>query len=202
MRVRKSAEDRKAEIESATLALAYEHGPAQVTTTMIAERLGMTQPAIYKHFPNKTELWQSITRTLGARIADNIANARTEAATPLEQLRHLALGQLRLVHDTPALPEIMLMRDRTVTQEAVRQEIHANMGRFQQAMVEMIVQSQKDGSLRRDTAPSDVAALIMGLIQSLILRSLVSRDPTVLLRDGDRLLDLQLSAFSQQATRE
>lgn len=202
MSVRKSTKDRRVEIEGATLALARKHGPEQVTTTMIADLLSMTQPALYKHFPSKTDLWQSIYRSLGARIAENVTNAQAPEKTPLEQLRLLIRGQLQLLHDTPALPDIMVMRDKTDTQGAIRREIHTNMAGFQNAMVAMIEQAQKDGALRSSIAPNDIATLLMGLIQSLVLKSMVTRDQGVLLRDTDRLLDLQLTAFAPQGVQE
>jgi len=198
MKTRKSAEDRRAEIVQTALALAFEAGPERVTTGMIADRLGLTQPAIYKHFPRKDDIWRAVTSHLSMQIAANIARAADQAATPVDRLRLLILGHLRLVHTTPALPEIMVARDPKGVQNTVRQEIRSRMADFFNALVRAIEAAQDTGHFRADTNAQDIATLIFGIIQSLVLRMLVTRTPQVLLTDGERLLDLQLSVFARQ----
>ena len=48
--------DRKAEIINATLELASEYGLAAVSMNQIAEKLGITKPALYKHFASREEI--------------------------------------------------------------------------------------------------------------------------------------------------
>lgn len=196
MTSRKSTEDRRSEIQQATLALAFEHGPGQVTTGMIAARLGLTQPAIYRHFPRKDDLWQAIARDLCTRISQTIADASTQSTNPRDRLRRLVIGHLKLIHEAPALPEIMVMRDRTAPHAAVRREIQTSMAGFMQAMLGAIGEAQATGVLRADISARDIATLTFGVVQSLVLRLLVSRDPAVLLKDTERLLDLQLMGFA------
>ena len=50
---RKSAEDRKTEIIEALLGLADRIGPDRLTTNDIAREVGVTQAAIFRHFPTK-----------------------------------------------------------------------------------------------------------------------------------------------------
>jgi AcrR family transcriptional regulator len=199
MTARKSTDDRRTEIKQATLALAFQHGPGQVTTGMIAARLGLTQPAIYRHFPRKDDLWQSIAQDLCARIARTVADAVAQSTSLPDRLRRLVTGHLKLIHEAPALPEIMVMRDQNNPQAALRQEILSSMAGFTQAMLGTITEAQETGTFRADIDARDIATLTLGVIQSLVLRLLVTRDPSVLLHDFDRLLDLQLSIFTRKA---
>ena len=198
MRVRKTSEDRKAEIVQAALAIAFEVGPERVTTGMIAKRLGLTQPAIYKHFPSKNDIWRSIAYDLSAQVTANIDNAKERGGDPVERLRRLVLGHLKLVLGTPALPEIMVTRDPEGIQTPVRQVIRSGMTDFANALATAIEEAQDIGSIRAEVDAKDLAMLILGMIQSLVLRMMVTRDPSILLKDGSRLLELQLSAFAQK----
>ena len=58
--MRKSAQERKAEILATALRLADELGPDRLTTAAIAEAVGLTQPGIFRHFPTKQALWQAV----------------------------------------------------------------------------------------------------------------------------------------------
>lgn len=202
MTIRKTAKDRRAEIVQAALALAFVVGPERVTTGMIATHLGLTQPAIYKHFPSKGDIWRSVAIILSARITENILRATRNAENPIKRLRLLVLGHLQLVHETPALPEIMVARDPNGVQSAVKNQVRSSMTEFFNALIGVIEEAQDFGSLSKDIEVNDMATLFLGIIQSLVLRMLVTRDPSILLKDGERLLDLQLSAFAQTGGRK
>src|SRR5690606_30451293 len=82
MSIRKTASDRRAEIADAAMSLAADVGPGQVSTGMIAERLGLTQPAIYKHFSRKDDIWLAVADHLTELIARNIARAAVAPLSP------------------------------------------------------------------------------------------------------------------------
>ncbi len=197
MSERKSAEDRRADIRQATLALAFELGPDRVTTSRIAERLGLTQPAIYKHFPAKEDLWKSINEHLAGRIDGNIDTAEAEATGHVDRLRRLVIGHLQLVQETPGLPVVMVARPEKGAQ-VLQSGLRASMTRYFGAISAAIAEAQTGGDFRDDIATQDISTLILGVVQSLVLRLLITRDPSVLLKDTDRLLDLQLSAFARR----
>jgi AcrR family transcriptional regulator len=190
---------RQGEILDAALELAFEGGPNRVTTVAIAERLGMTQPAIYRHFRSKADLWAAITDRLGSEVAANISAAEAEPGPALGRLRRLMLGHLELIRRTPALPEIMLVRDPNSADAVVRLTMQTRMAAFQKTLLAFCSQAQTEGDLRADIDVRDMAALIAGVLQSLVLRLMLGRNPDVLVADGTRLLNLQLAAFSRQS---
>lgn len=197
MTVRKTASDRRAEIARAAMSLAADIGPSQVSTGMIADRLGITQPAIYKHFPRKDDIWLAVADHLSALIAQNIARAAAAPVAPDSRLRMLIMDHLAVVHDNPALPEIMVMRDAREAQSELRSRMQANMAMLRGALVDNARAAVTQGIFREVVDPADASTLLLGIIQSLVLRMLLSRDPQILLQDGQRLLNLQLAGFSR-----
>lgn len=198
MSKRKSSDDRKAEILAITLDLAFEVGPGHVTTGMIAGRLGLTQPAIYRHFPKKEDIWRAVGETLRARIIQNSQTSQNAGQNPMDRLRGLLLSHLHLVSETPALPELMVTRDPSATLTDARRLIQAAMGEFRGAMTREVEAARAAGHLRANLAVDDGVMLLLGIIQSLVLKLIVTRNPAPLVQDGERLLDLQLSLFANQ----
>ena len=196
MRIRKSAKDRKSEIEQTALDLAFKIGPSQVTTGMIAKQLGLTQPAIYRHYPKKDDIWTAIALHLGAQIDANIAASSTSDLAPVERLKKLVLGHLRVVKENPALPDFMVLRDKTDGHIVVQDSIQDAMVAFRVALVSNVKNATNAGHFRADLDENDAATLIFGVIQSLVLRMMVTRKPAILMQDGPRLLDLQLTGFA------
>ncbi|WP_432817359.1 TetR/AcrR family transcriptional regulator [Sulfitobacter sp. JB4-11] len=198
MRVRKTAAVRKAEITQAALDLAFQMGPDRVTTAMIAERLGLTQPAIYKHFPNKDDVWRTVTEALCQRIDDNIGAAQDQPE-PLARLRALVIGQIRLLQDYPALPEIMVMRDPGSGTTELRSEVLNSVGGLREAIHAAICAAQTSGQIRSDLDVDDCTALIISIVQGLALRLLRFRRPEDLISIGERLLSVQLLLLMEKA---
>lgn len=192
---RKASGDRKAEILSTTLELAFDVGPDHVTTSMIAARLGLTQPAIYKHFPKKEDIWLAISSRLCATISENTVNCAQMAGSPVDGIRSLILNHLCLIAETPALPEIMATRDPTGALTKARGNIQAAMTEFRGALNRRVEQARLEGYFPAGLSTQDGVTLLLGIIQSLVLRLIVTRDPAILVQEGDRLLNLQLSFF-------
>lgn len=196
MSPRKPSADRRAEILAATLDLAFEVGPDHVSTGMIAARLGLKQPAIYKHFPRKEDIWQVVSETLCAAIGANRAARIDAGADPMARVRHMVRAHLGLVERTPALPEIIVTRDPSGALTSARRDIQAAMGRFRDAMTGEIERARAAGQLRAGLASDDAATLVFGVVQSLVLRLMVTRDTAHLVQEGQRLLDLQLALLT------
>jgi len=199
-RIRKSATDRKIEIQQAALDLAFDVGPDHVSTGMIAAKLGLTQPAFYKHFRHKEDIWHAIAEGISQRIAANIARAQDAEISPVARIRQLVLGHLALVRETPALPEIMVMRNAsaqsTPTHRIVQSTIQISMGQFRTALEQHVVAAKNSAQIKATIDAIDAATLIFGIIQSLVLRLMITRNTAILLDDGERLLDLLLSSFA------
>lgn len=192
---RMPTQGRKHEIVQVALRLAFKVGPAQLTTGMIAADLGLTQPAIYKHFPSKNELMAEIAQHLGQRIRQNIERVHHVESTPMERLQNLVMGHLQLLEDYPALPEFMLLRDKNDGYINLHQTIQAAMMAFSAALETEVKSAIAKRQFRAKLNVADATTLIFGVIQSLVLRMLVSRNSGILKNDGARLLNLQLAGF-------
>ncbi len=189
---------RQTDIIQTTLDLAFEVGPNAVSTSLIAKRLRISQPAIYKHFTTKDAIWQAISEQLAKGIAGNLREGRASSLPPERVLRDVILRHLAFVQHVPALPDIMVMRHASGCHQAIRQRLQQEMAQLRNLLADLIRQAQNSGVLRADIAAQDITTLLMGVIQGLVLRMIVSRDPSKIGDEGERLLDLQLSILEPQ----
>ncbi|MCF6305067.1 MAG: TetR/AcrR family transcriptional regulator [Rhodobacteraceae bacterium] len=196
-----SSEKRKLEIGQAALELAYMHAPENVSTGMIATRLGLTQPAIYKHYPTKQDIWREVSKRLAGRISDNVTHAERAGLEPVAALKQLVLSHLDLVSQNPALPELMTMRANSLGQTVFKGQIQTAMAEFQRELTRNVQQAIKDKVFHDTLNPQDAALLIIGVIQSSVLRMIVTGNPAILQKDGPRLLDLLLAGFIRKGEK-
>lgn len=200
MRIRKSAEARKAEIIGATLRLAGKLGPERLTTEAVAEAVGLTQPGVFRHFPKKQDLWEAVAARVGAMMEARWTKAQSPDAAPIDQIQALIAAQLRLIQSTPAIPAILFSRELHTKNKGLRQAFFGLLSRFHRVIADLAAHARDAGSLRGDLDPDDAAYLIIGLVQGLAVRWSISGRSFDLAAEGSRLLDLQLSGFADKKT--
>lgn len=201
MHPRKPAAERQAEIVEATVKLAATAGPDRLSLDAVAGAVGISQPAIFRHFPTKKQLWLAVAAWIAERLARVWESAEAETA-PMDRLRKMAHGQLKLVRSTPAIPAILFSRTLHSENEALRQAFETLIAAFHQRLTRQISAAQADGSIRRDADPAQLASLVMSVVQGTILRWTVTRQRFDLVSEGMALLDLLLQSFSSEALSE
>src|SRR5574343_1285541 len=107
MQTRFSTEERQAEIVEAALRLARESSPALITTGDIAAAIGVTQGAVFKHFPTKDAIWLAAMRWVRATLLDRLARAAPEAGTPLDALAAVFHAHVGFVVAHPGVPRLI-----------------------------------------------------------------------------------------------
>ena len=199
MRIRKPAEERKSEIVEAALRLADKVGPDRLTTGQIAEAVGLTQAALFRHFPKKQDLWEAVAARIGEKFQQRWIAIERGPADPIDRLRTIVAAQLKLIQSTPAIPAILFSRELHVENRALRVIFAKFMANFHNRIERLIASAQDEGRLRGDFAAADATYLIIGLVQGLAVRWSISGRDFDLAEEGRRLLELQLSGFAQLA---
>lgn len=189
--MRKSAELRKAEIVVAMLDLADRIGPDRVTTGAVALQIGVTQAALFRHFPTKSALWQTVAEHVAEGLAVAWDDALSVGDTPVVRLRALIAAQFAQIAATPALPMLLFSRELNVTNAGLRAIFHGKLMTFRTLLAREIGAGQDAGMLRGDIAAGDAAVLMTSLVQGVAIRwSLGTRDFD-LRAEGLRLFDVQ-----------
>lgn len=196
MRIRKSAETRKAEIIEATLRLADKLGPDRLTTEAVAQAVGLTQPGIFRHFPKKQDLWEAVAAHVETMMEARWTKAQSGDASATDRIRALISAQLRLIQSTPAIPAILFSRELHTKNKGLRKAFFGLMSRFHRLIAGLVAQACAAGELRDDLDPDDAAYLVVGLVQGLAVRWSISGRNFDLTEEGNRLLELQLEGLA------
>ena len=190
--MRKSAELRRAEIIGIVLKLADRIGPDRVTTGAVATEVGVTQAALFRHFPTKSAMWQAVAEHVVDRLTAAWNAAIVGRDSPVERLTSLFAAQLEQIAISPALPMLLFSRELNVENTALREAFHGRLTTLQSLLSREFAAGQRLGIFRADVAARDVALLVTALIQSVAIRwSLGARD-FELRNEGLRLLRVQL----------
>lgn len=166
-RQRKSAGDRKAEIARAAVRLAAEIGPDRVTARHLAEAVGISQPAIFRHFATKSDIWLAVGELLARRLSGQDMDATGDPVLALEAMIRQHLGH---IEQTPAIPAILFSRELHVENETMRAHFDQVMADRRACFAALVDRARASGQFRADVGPGDAAALILAAIQGLAMR--------------------------------
>ncbi len=192
MAARRTAQDRKAQIVAEMLRLADEIGPDRLSTMDVARAVGVSQPAIFRHFPTKGALWLAVAEDIATRLQETWAAAEAQAVTPEARIRALIGAQLMAISVTPALPSILFSRELQVDNPALRDVFRGLLATFQGRIVAAIRARQAMGALNPKISPEDVAVLLTALVQGVAIRWTLGARGFALVDEGLRLLDVQM----------
>lgn len=192
MLARKPAIERKAEIVDAMLRLADEVGPDRLTTQAVADAVGLTQPAIFRHFAKKQDLWVAVAATIAERLKVAWQQALDASDDPKTRIEGLILGQLRQIEAMPAIPSILFSRELQAENEALRQSVAALMTELVALLAAELTTGQRAGVFDVGLPAKDGAFLLVALVQSLAIRWTLGKRGFAMEDEGRRLLSAQM----------
>jgi AcrR family transcriptional regulator len=158
----RSGDGRRAEIADALLALGGREGIAALTMARLAQEVGVTSGALFRHFPSRRAMLnEAALRAVALLEATFPARERP----PLERLRALVVARLELTAAYPGIPQ-MVMSEQFVKAlpprgaRAVHEVVVKTLGFLKAALEE----AQQHGEIRKDLAPRALAATVFGTI--------------------------------------
>lgn len=194
--MRKPADLRKAEIIATVLALADRIGPDRVTTGAVAAEVGVTQAALFRHFPSKSAMWQAVADHVAGELSAAWDEALARQGGSLDRLTELFAAQLDRIATIPALPMLLFSRELNVENDALRAIFRGRLSAFHGLLMQEVGLGQAAGRLRADVAPADVAVLLTSLVQGVAIRWTLGARDFPLVAEGLRLLGVQLRLLS------
>lgn len=193
--MRKPSLERKAEIVDTVIGLADKVGPDRITTDMIAKVIGVTQATVFRHFPRKGDIWNSVAMHLTSKMREAWERTGPVEGDAVDRLEAVVLGHLQLIARMPALPTILLSRELHGDNAPLRKTLQQTMASFQKRLAALIAEAIAAGAFRKDLVADDAALLIIGLVQSLAMRWSIGGRNEDLVASGERLLAVQLAGF-------
>lgn len=177
------AETRRAETVQAVVALAAEQNPGDITTAAIASRLGLTQGALFRHFPSKDAILEAVMAWVSDHLLARIEAALGNGATPLAAMEAAFLAHAGFVSEHPGVPRMLFGELQRSQDTPAKRLVRSLLGRYRERLAQQVEQGKRDGSIAGDLDTRVIVAGFIGSLQGLVIQSLLSGEPRRI-RDG------------------
>jgi len=156
---------RREQIARAALALVASHGMRGLRMAELARQVGLVPSAIYRHFKSKHEVLDAVLDLLQDRLTDNVNGACRETSDPLEQLKDILVGHVRLILEYQAMPRILFSEEVYGGEPQRKARLHSIVQGYLDGVAGIVRQGQRDKRMRPELDPGTVAVMFLGLFQ-------------------------------------
>ncbi len=190
---RRSTEDRQQEIVLTVLALAEARGVEAITTQAIAEHMGLTQGAVFRHFPNKEAIWTAVLDWLQGRLGEVFQPA--PGASPLTEVMRIFDAYMALFAAYPAVPRLFFSDTFHHPYPRLHARLQAMVQGCESQLAQWLTEAAALGEVRADLPASAAAKLLLTAIQGLAFQSCVLGIVADPVAAGRQLFPLYLAAI-------
>lgn len=167
-------ETRQAALVAAALALAAERSPAAVTTADLAQAVGITQGAVFRHFESKEAIWVAVIDLAHQQLLGRLQAAADAQAQPLAALRAVFLAHVDFVVAHPGVPRVIFQELQHPEDTPLKARVRQLMQAYRTLLTGLLQRAQAAGQLAPGTDLAAAAVLFIGSVQGLVMQSLLS----------------------------
>jgi len=170
------ADERRAATVEAVVALAAQTNPSDISTTAIAKHMGVTQGALFKHFPTKESIIEAVMGWVADRLLARIDAATRKAATPLAALEAVFMTHVEFVTIHPGVPRMLFGELQRAEMNGPKRLVQALIARYSERVRALLAQGKAAGEIRANMDEGSAALLFVGMVHGLVMQSLLAGD--------------------------
>ena len=192
-----SSEDRRAATVSAVIALAAVHDPGEISTTAIAKQMGVTQGALFKHFPTKDAILEAVMSWVADRLLASVDSAARDMPTAVQALEAIFLAHTRFVTEHPGVPRMMFGELQRAGSTTPKRMAATMLRQYAERLRLELKRGQSGGELDPTLDVDAAAILFVGTVQGLVMQALIAGDVVRISRDAPRVFAIYLRGIAK-----
>jgi AcrR family transcriptional regulator len=162
--------ERQSEIIDAAIHLIAEKGIQEMTIKNLADRVGISEPALYRHFENKTAILLGLLRFFTERSTAIFARIIREETPGKNQLIAVLRDQCRHLAANPAFSAVVFSEMIFQNEPKLASAVAGLMGTAQEKITEILSRGIETGSFRGDIPVMHLLITVMGSLRLLVTR--------------------------------
>ena len=169
-----SADLRRAETVATVIELAASHDPAVMTTGQIASAMGVSQGALFRHFPDKMAIWTAVLEWTCGEL-----NHRFDVlpdSAPLVRLEAMLAAHVDFIIEQPGVPRILfgeLQRAGDTPTKAIARQLMAG---YRARVARELHAAREAGDIADATDVEAATVMFLTLVQGMVMQALAVDD--------------------------
>ncbi len=168
------AAERRARAIEALLDLACSCPPEQISTAAIAERMGISHAALFRHFPSREALWAESMRWATAQLKQDLQRiVADESLAPLVRVERLLETDAAFVCRYPGLLRMLLSELPRPGSSPASETAKAFAAWLRATLAQLLELATAQGHLHSPLPSEELAGLLMASCEGMMLQGLI-----------------------------
>ncbi len=161
---------RQEEIVKAAIAIIAEEGIQELTVKRLATRIGVTEPALYRHFDSKLAILSAILDRFAEWNVESLSAAATADLSPGEKFRRVVVDHTARFAEDPAVSGVLFAEEIFRNEGSLSRKMAGMMARAHRHLTTILSAGIETGEFRRDVSPEQLSLVCLGALRLLVTR--------------------------------
>ena len=190
------ADERRAATVEAVVDLAAEQNPSDITSTAIAQRMGLTQGALFRHFPTKDAILQAVMSWVTERLLARVDKAAEGTTSPVAALEAVFMTHIDFVSEHPGVPRMLFGELQRPGETLPKRMVQTLIQHYGERLHRLLEAGKAQGELDAGLDVDAAAVLFIGTIQGLVMQSLLAGKVSRIRRDAPAVFAIYLRGIT------
>lgn len=182
--------NRQIEIMEAATNRISKFGIQNLTIKTLAEDIGLSEPALYRHFKSKNEILLSLLEYFKTEMKTRIQSISHKSTdTEGDKLRAIFNSQLQTFTDKPAIVSVIFAESIFHYEDNLSNKVSEIMDMMQDFVKNNISKGQDSGQYTKLIGSSTLTTIIIGGIRMTVLKWKLSGHKSNLVKDGKTVIE-------------
>ena len=161
---------RQSEILQESIKLIADKGIQGLTIKNLANAIGVTEPAIYRHFENKQKILVGILSLFKENKENFIKNVQADGVTPLDKLKSLFEMRFKYFAKNRAIASVIFSEELFRNDPLLSEIVFDIMKENQKIILQIIKAGQKSLVIKHDVSADQLAFIIIGALRLIVTK--------------------------------
>jgi len=181
--------ERQNEIIDCSIEIIDKKGIQGLTIKNISKEIGISEPAIYRHFKSKTDIILALLdnfKIMAEFLGEAMDNFEGKAT---DKISFMFSKMLEIFSHQPSIVSVIFSEEIFKNEELLLKKIREILNLHQETIENIIQKGQTQNNVRSDIEKSSLALIVMGALRLLVKRWDLNQHNFNLEKEGDILLD-------------
>jgi AcrR family transcriptional regulator len=181
--------ERQIEITKVALELISEKGIQGLTIKNLAKKIGITEPAIYRHYDSKTDILIAVLDLFKQNTEQLFEKELQNGSKAIDKIEHLFTNHFITLSKTPSLVSVIFSEEIFRNEPVLINKISEVIGKNDKILTAIIINGQKNGEIRTDIDAKYLSTIITGSLRLFVKKWQFSAFSYDLPKEGKKLIE-------------
>lgn len=163
-----SYSERQLQIVDAAVELIAQGGIQQLTMKNLAACIGISEPAIYRHFENKTAILEAIQTRYKEEKRDLFTEILASDQPAIEKILSVIENHVSSFSRKPATAAVIFSEDIFQNEQRIARMVAGIMDQARKALLQIVSDGQSEKTIRTDIPSQHLVTLVMGSLRLIV----------------------------------